>query len=104
VEPDRRGFAAGARWQLRGAQPTLFRRTHGTTVLLVREIEPLARFAFHVVGDRLDADLTLAPAPQNRTVASLTVRAPLWVLGLQRALPGRALGRLHDLCQTAAGL
>jgi uncharacterized protein YndB with AHSA1/START domain len=104
VEPDRRGFAAGARWQLRGAEPTLFRRSHGATVLVVREVERPARFAFHVVGDRLDAELVLEPAAGGRTRAQLAVSAPFWVLGFQRALPDRALGRLHALCQTAAGL
>jgi uncharacterized protein YndB with AHSA1/START domain len=104
VEPDRRGFATGARWQLRGAEPTLFRRSHGTTVLVVREVEPPARFSFHVVGDRLDAELVLEPVAGGNTRAELSVSAPFWVLGLQRGLPARALGRLHDLCQTAADL
>lgn len=104
VEPDRRGFAEGARWQLRGAEPTLFRRAHGTAVLVVRRIVPQAAFAFHVVEDRLDAELTLAPAGPGRTQARLELSAPLWVLGLQRSLAGDALGRLYDLCQTAATL
>jgi len=104
VEPDRRGFAEGARWQLRGSEPTLFRRAHGTAVLVVQRIEAPALFAFHVVQDRLDAELALTAAGTERTVASLTVRAPFWVLGLQRTLPREALGRLHALCQTAATL
>jgi hypothetical protein len=104
VEPDRRGFAEGARWQLRGSEPTLFRRAHGTALLVVRRIEEPALFAFHVVQDRLDAELALAGSGPERTLASLTVRAPFWVLGLQRTLPREALGRLHALCQTAATL
>lgn len=103
VEPDRRGFAEGARWQLRGSEPTLFRRAHGTAVLVVRRIEPPWVFAFHVVQDRLDAELALAASGSEGTIATLAVRAPLWVLGLQRTLPREALGRLHALCQTAAG-
>jgi uncharacterized protein YndB with AHSA1/START domain len=104
VEPDRRGFAVGARWQLRGAEPTLFRRTQGTTILVVRAVEPVVRFAFHIVGDRLDAELTLTPAADDHTLARLTVAAPFWVLGFRRELPRDALGRLHALCQTAATL
>jgi uncharacterized protein YndB with AHSA1/START domain len=104
VEPDRRGFAEGARWQLRGSEPTLFRRAHGTAVLVVRRIEPRTLFAFHVVQDRLDAELTLAASGTDGTLATLAVRAPFWVLGLQRTLPREALGRLHALCQTAADL
>ena len=104
VQPDRRGFAEGARWQLRGSEPTLFRRGHGTAQLVVRRVEREAVFAFHLVQARLDAELALEPRGPDRTHASLTVSAPFWILGFQRALPRRALGRLHDLCQTAAGL
>lgn len=104
VEPDRRGFAEGARWQLRGSEATLFRRAHGTSLLVVRRVEPLAAFGFHLVRDRVDAELLLAPLAPHRTRAELAVTTPAWALGFGRALPGEALGRLHDLCQTAAGL
>ena len=104
VEPDRRGFAEGARWQLRRAEPTLFRRAHGAALLVVRRVEVPSLFSFHVVQDRLDAELALTPAPGDRTRAQLTVRAPLWRLGFERSLARDALGRLHALCQTAAGL
>ncbi|MEX2212272.1 MAG: SRPBCC family protein [Gaiellaceae bacterium] len=100
VEPDRRGFAEGARWQLRGAEPTLFRRTHGVSTLVVHRAEPYV-FAFHVVQDRLDAELTLEPGG-SETLARLAVSFPFW--RPQRALPSVALGRLYDLCQTAAAL
>lgn len=103
VEPDRRGFVEGARWQLRRAEPTLFRRAHGAALLVVRRAEPFT-FGFHVVEDRLDAELALAPAAVDRTYAQLTVRVPLWRLGSERSLPRDALGRLHALCQTAAEL
>ena len=102
VEPDRRGFAEGARWQLRGSEPTLFRRTHGTALLVVSRVEREVAFGFHLVQDRLDAELLLEPQGPDRTRASLAASAPFWVLGLRRSLPRQALGRLHDLCQTAA--
>ena len=73
-------------------------------MLVLRKIEPPALFAFHVVQDRLDAELALAASGGDGTLATLAVRAPVWVLGLQRTLPREALGRLHALCQTAAQL
>lgn len=103
VEPDRRGFAPGARWQLRGREPTLFRRAQGSSLLVVRRIEPGQTFAFHLVERRLDAEVRLETTGPERTLATLTVSAPFWVLGFQRSLPQQALRRLFDLCQTAAG-
>jgi uncharacterized protein YndB with AHSA1/START domain len=104
VEPDRRGFAPGARWEVRGGpRPALFRRAHGSQLLIVREIEPRERFTFHLTRDRLDVELRLARSGPDRTLAHLTVRSP-WLAGLRRSLPRTALSRLHDLCQTAAEL
>jgi uncharacterized protein YndB with AHSA1/START domain len=103
VEPDRRGFAPGARWQLRGREPTLFRRAQGSSILVVRRIEPGETFAFHLVQSRLDAEVRLETTGPERTLATLTVSAPFWVLRFQRSLPQQALRRLYDLCQTAAG-
>jgi uncharacterized protein YndB with AHSA1/START domain len=101
VEPDRRGFAVGARWQVRRSErPTLLRRAHAPGLVLVREIEPARRFAFHLTAERLDAVLELEPAGPG-TRATLSVAAPLLV-GLRRSLPRDALSRLHALCQTAA--
>jgi uncharacterized protein YndB with AHSA1/START domain len=103
VEPDRRGFAPGARWEVRGgARPGLLRRAHTSQLLLVREIEPRERFVFHLTGDRLDVELALARVADG-TLARLTVRSP-WLVGVRRSLPRTALARLHDLCQTAASL
>ena len=100
VEPDRRGFAEGARWRLRRAEPTLFRRAQATATLVVRRAEPFT-FGFHVVEDRLDAELTLE-GDANRSLARLALAYPLW--RPQRHLARDALGRLYDLCQTAATL
>jgi hypothetical protein len=100
VEPDRRGFAEGARWQLRRAEPTLFRRAQATATLVVRRAEPFT-FGFHLVEDRLDAELSLEGGP-DRTLARLAVSFPFW--RPQRNVPRVALSRLYDLCQTAATL
>jgi uncharacterized protein YndB with AHSA1/START domain len=102
LEPDRRGFAPGARWQLVGEnRPSLFRKPNMSGTLLVLAVEPYERFAFHLTGERLDVELRLsAPAP-DRTLAELSVQGPA-LIGLKGSLPKRALTRLHALCQTAA--
>jgi len=102
VDPDRRGFAEGARWVVHARdRPTLFRRSGYSGTLLIRALEPPRRFAWSLSGDRLDAELNLLPVEGERTRAVLNVQAP-WLVSVPRALPRRALARLHDLCQTAA--
>jgi hypothetical protein len=104
VQPDRRGLAPGARWQVHGAnRPSLFRRPSPAGMLLVREVEPLERLAFHLTGERIDAEIRLAVSAPDRTIATLSVSGP-WLIGLSRSFPRTALTRLHALCQTAASL
>jgi hypothetical protein len=102
VRPDRRGLAEGARWQVQGTdRPTLFRRATSSGMLLIRTVWPLERFAWTLTGDHIDADLRLQATEPDRTLVALDVEAP-WLYGFSRALPRRALTRLHALCQTAA--
>ncbi len=102
VQPDRRGLAPGARWHLQGdPRPSLLRRPEAVGQLLVREIEPPRRLAFHLTGDRIDVQLQLEERSRNRTLATLTIDGG-WLIGLSRALPRQALNRLHALCQTGA--
>jgi uncharacterized protein YndB with AHSA1/START domain len=104
VQPDRRGFAEGARWGVTGVErPTLFRRPASSGMLLVRAIHIPERFAWTLTGDHIDAELRLEERGSNRTIATLQVEAP-WLYGLSRALPRKALTRLHALCQTGAEL
>jgi uncharacterized protein YndB with AHSA1/START domain len=104
VEPDRRGFAAGGRWVIHATpRPTLFRRSGYSGVLLVRAVDRPALFAWTLTGDRLDGELRLTATSEDRTEAHLTLEAA-WLVALPRALPRRALNRLHALCQTAADL
>jgi uncharacterized protein YndB with AHSA1/START domain len=104
VHPDRRGLAEGARWELHTAdRPTLFRRATSSGMLLVRAVRPPELFGWTLTGDHIDAELRLEPRGENRTVAVLELDAP-WLVGFSRALPKRALIRLHALCQTAAEL
>ena len=72
-------------------------------MLLVRAVRAPELFAWTMTGDHIDAELRLDANREDRTVAVLELDAP-WLIGVSRALPRRALTRLHTLCQTAAGL
>jgi uncharacterized protein YndB with AHSA1/START domain len=104
VRPDRRGLAEGARWEVQTAdRPTLLRRATSSGMLLVRAVRAPELFAWTLTGDHLDAELRLEVRGDDRTLAVLELDAP-WLFGFSRALPRRALTRLHALCQTAAEL
>jgi uncharacterized protein YndB with AHSA1/START domain len=101
VQPDRRGVAPGARWQVLGPdRPTFLRRPDAAGHLLILEVVPMRRVAFQLTGQRLDAEIELEPLETTRTRARLTVDAPF--LMVPRSFPRLALGRLYDLVQTAA--
>ena len=104
VQPDRRGLAEGARWGVSGIErPTLLRRPTSSGMLLVTGVQIPERFAWTLTGDHIDAELRLEQRGPDRTIATLDVEAP-WLYGFSRALPRKALTRLHALCQTAAEL
>ena len=104
VTPDRRGAAAGARWQaISSNEPTLFRRPESTGTLLVTAAEPPWLFAFRLVAEKLDVRVELEATATDRTRARLTVEGP-WLIAYRRTLARRALNRLHALCQTAASI
>jgi uncharacterized protein YndB with AHSA1/START domain len=96
VEPDRRGFAPGARWKVITTRRNIFvgPRTK-ETLLLVREIDLYERWTWHLLATKLDVEIRLRAAAANRTVATVT---------LSKGSPAAALKRLSDLCQTAAAL
>jgi uncharacterized protein YndB with AHSA1/START domain len=103
VQPDRRGLAEGARWEIRTAdRPTLLRRATSSGMLLVRGVRRPELFAWTLTGDHIDAELRLEERG-DRTLAVLELDAP-WLFGFSRSLPRRALTRLHALCQTGADL
>lgn len=103
IQPDRRGFAPGARWRIVGDdRPRFLRRPNAGGILQVLAIDPPERFRFMLTGDRVEGELRLEDRGE-RTLASLTVEAPA-LIGLRRSMPQRALARLHALCQTTADL
>jgi|ERR671936_83644 uncharacterized protein YndB with AHSA1/START domain len=102
VRPDRRGLAPGARWEVVAPdRPGLTRPRQATETLLVRDVRPRERIAFHLTGRRLDVELRLRAREPNRTDVELLVSGP-WLVGFGRRLPERALDRLHALVQTGA--
>jgi hypothetical protein len=101
VEPDRRGVAAGARWQVQSRGATLLRGAQAEDVLLVTVADPMQRLAFEFVRAKMRADLEICPAGPATTDAELTVTGPL-VLVFSRNIAKDALARLHDLCQTGS--
>ncbi len=102
VQPDRRGSAAGARWQVvHDSEPTLFRRPSASGTLVVTRAEPPRLFAFHLAHDRLDVSVELDATSPERTQATITVEGP-WLIAFRRTLARRAVNRLYALCQTAA--
>jgi uncharacterized protein YndB with AHSA1/START domain len=102
VQPDRRGFAPGARWQLRGTRWTnpFTGRQPMEQLLVVKTIEPYERFVFHLVADRLDVEVALAAVAEHRTVATVAVEGQ-FLLGGRRTLARHAAARLGGLVQTA---
>jgi Polyketide cyclase / dehydrase and lipid transport len=104
VTPDRRGSAAGARWQVVNSnEPTLLRKPAAAGTLVVTASEPPRLFAFQLVRDKLNVRVDLEAITEDRTRATVTIEGP-WLLAYRRTLARRALDRLYALCQTAATL
>jgi uncharacterized protein YndB with AHSA1/START domain len=98
VQPDRRGMAPGARWQVLGPnRPSLLKKPDAAGMLLVIDLVPMRRLAFQLTGQRLEAELELDPLGEG-TRAALAVDAPF--LTVSRSFPHKALQRLYELVQT----
>jgi uncharacterized protein YndB with AHSA1/START domain len=98
VQPDRRGMAPGARWQVLGPnRPSLLKKPDAAGMLLVIDLVPMRRLAFQLTGQRLEAELELDPLGEG-TRAALAVDAPF--LTISRSFPHKALQRLYELVQT----
>jgi uncharacterized protein YndB with AHSA1/START domain len=99
VEPDRRGFAPGARWKVHArVRNVLLGSRRVETTLLIREIEPFERWTWHLVASGLDVEVRLRTVADDRTEVTVTTS------GGGSALPKLAVKRLYDLVQTAASL
>jgi hypothetical protein len=99
VEPDRRGFAPGARWKvIATTRNVLLGSRHVETTLLIREIDELERWSWHLVAGSVDVDIRLRSVADDRTEVTVTTN------GKRASLPEAAVQRLYDLIQTAAAL
>ena len=95
VEPDRRGFAPGARWKVRLQTQNIFTgRRQRETMLIVGEIAQFERWTWHLLSEKLDVELRLQALAAERTLVTCTTSG-------RRRLPEPALQRLYDLVQTA---
>ena len=98
IEPDRRGFAPGARWKVRLQTQNVFTgRRERETMLIVGEIDQFERWTWHLLSGKLDVELRLRALTPERTLVTCTTSG-------RRRLSEQALQRLYDLVQTAATL
>ena len=94
VEPDRRGFAPGARWKVHATKRNVFTgRRSLETMVLVREIDLYERWTWHLLEPATDVEVRLQSVSQDRTRVTV---------GVSRGSPDVAVKRLYDLVQTAA--
>jgi hypothetical protein len=99
VEPDRRGFAPGARWKVLINTSNVFvGRRQRETLLLVRDVEPFERWSWHLVATRLDVEIRLRYVAEARTLVLINTNAR------RRGVERTAVTRLYELCQTGASL
>lgn len=73
VEPDRRGFAPGARWAatVTRRNPFLGSR-HVETALLLRDVDLYERWTWHLVNPRLDVEIRLRAVGEHETEVTVT--------------------------------
>jgi len=96
VDPDLRGFAPGARWNVHATKRNVFTGSRVVeTMVLIREIEPYERWTWHLLRPATDVEVRLRAVADDRTVVSV---------GASRGNPAVAVKRLYDLVQTAAKL
>jgi carbon monoxide dehydrogenase subunit G len=94
VEPDRRGFAPGARWKVHATKQNVFTGTRFVeTMVLIREIDPFERWTWHLLEPATDVEVQVQALGEDRT--RVTVAA-------SRGKAALAVKRLYDLVQTAA--
>jgi uncharacterized protein YndB with AHSA1/START domain len=94
VEPDRRGFAPGARWKVLATKRNILVGPRpAETMLLVGEIDPYERWTWHLLKPRTDVEIRLRSTIEGRTAVTVST---------SRGSASAAVKRLYDLVQTAA--
>jgi uncharacterized protein YndB with AHSA1/START domain len=107
VNPDRRGLAENARWQvIRNVSPGLLRTPEGEGLIVITRVLEGWELRWHDVKQEIEAGVKLDNAGTGKTRATTFVEGAWLRLVAEgaRGLPKSALTRLRDLCQTAAGL
>ena len=106
VQPDRRGFATGARWQVRAVdrRPLLGGgEPKQPTTLVIGAVDPPVLWTWHLTGSLpLDVEIRLDAVAPDRTVVQVAVESGR--LAKPKNLARAAADRLYDLVQTAAEL
>jgi uncharacterized protein YndB with AHSA1/START domain len=104
VQPDRRGFAPGARWTVRAVdrRPLLGgNESKQPTTLVIGAVDEYERWTWHLTGDLpLDVEIRLTAVADDRTRVEVAVEAGR--LANPKRLVRAAVDRLYDLVQTAA--
>ncbi|HEY6962161.1 MAG TPA: SRPBCC family protein [Gaiellaceae bacterium] len=94
VDPDRRGFAPGARWKVHATKRNWFTGARSVeTLVLIREIDLYERWSWHLLDPATDVEVRVRTTAEDRTLVTVSV---------SRGSPQRAAKRLYDLVQTAA--
>ncbi len=94
VEPDRRGFAPGARWKVRSwKKNVLTGRRFTESMVVIREIDLYERWTFHLLEPATEVEVRLRSVAPDRT--EVTVFS-------SRRNADLAVKRLYELIQTAA--
>lgn len=73
VEPDRRGFAPGARWRATVARRNPFLGSSRVeTAILLRDVDLYERWTWHLVNPRVDVEIVLRATGEAETEVTVT--------------------------------
>ena len=106
VQPDRRGFAPGARWGVMTLErlPLMgWRDPKQPVMLVIGDVDPNERWTWQLTGETpLTVEIRLAAVAPDRTLVAVAVDAP--ALASPKKVARTAVDRLYNLVQTAAEL
>src|SRR5665213_680913 len=96
VEPDRRGFAPGARWKVLATKRNVLAGPRPTeTMLVIREIDTYERWSWHLLNPKTEVEVRLRSVAEGRTAVTVST---------SRGSASAAVKRLYALVQTAASI